>query len=264
MPKTKPRSSPSFPLIPMFEVTSGVCLLQPKPRPLPIPASSTWLEVNEHSLFNNKRKAAKEIHGTLEEYYARTATQGSSTHQARFGLPGSTRLVEQMHQCKAQERDEAPSFSEAVKLSTLRDSLSAPARNFSNILKHGDKAEEDSLSKTSSKRTLPSESDSELGESSDTQHTFSTFVRQSGEMSRQPDAGIRSMSGYMYASDRNSTKSRREGMAAAATRGIDDTKTEAEIKERVSVDGDVEAQTKPCGHNHWQGVISAIRGMFHQ
>ncbi|KAL5414820.1 hypothetical protein PMIN04_008849 [Paraphaeosphaeria minitans] len=197
--------SSSPPSTRMVEVAARTRLLQPKPRPLPIPVGTTWLEdnVNEHSLFKTNRKAVNNSHETFEEYYAQPASRGSPTRQALFGLPETAELVAQIHQFQTQENDDPPPYSEAVQLPVSRIDLPAPAGTFSAISKHGNKLDEDGVLKSSSKRTLPLEYDSELDEASETQRAFSTFLRRSVVAPRQSVAGVLGLSGYARMSDEN-------------------------------------------------------------
>ncbi|OAG05029.1 uncharacterized protein CC84DRAFT_818697 [Paraphaeosphaeria sporulosa] len=237
--------SNSPPSTPMFEVAARTCLLRPKPRPLPITVNTTWFEdnVNEHSLFKTRRKGAKDVQKTLEASYARPASRGSTTRQALFGLPETAELVEQFHEFQTQEHDDPPPYYEAVELILSPTELSARARTFSDVMKHGNKLEENGILKFAS----------ELDEASDTQRTFSTFLRRSGVASRQSAAGILGLPGYAYMPHKNGINLHSKETAAATTRGTDDPQTEAGLHERVAVDADVdadvEAQTKARSHN---------------
>lgn len=97
----------------MFEVTAQTLLRQPKPRPLPIPAGTPWLDLNGHTLFKPTHKTVTTVHETLEEFYAQSASRGSSTSQALFGLSDTAELVAQMRQYQ-HRRPEPPPYYEVM------------------------------------------------------------------------------------------------------------------------------------------------------
>ncbi|KAF2446992.1 hypothetical protein P171DRAFT_442195 [Karstenula rhodostoma CBS 690.94] len=192
-----------------------------------------------------------------------TNAAGVQSRTGEFGTCSTAELVKQIHRLQYQEHDDPPPYSKAVKLSTPQDCLPAPARTFSDILERKNKLEEDGLLKTSSKRTPPFESDSELNEASDTRGMLSNILRQSGATPRQSDAGVLGSFGCTYVPDENGVKLRRKKMTAAANQGTDDIQTEPQLNDPVAIDVNVEAQAKPRTPNRWRGVILTIRGMLY-
>ncbi|KAF1977935.1 hypothetical protein BU23DRAFT_564782 [Bimuria novae-zelandiae CBS 107.79] len=241
---------------PLFKATARAVLLHPQPTPLPVRVTGAWLDVNVHSVVGAARDFENEAHGTIEEYYRRTAARSQGMCWVCVGLPSVADLIavfDLLFPLKDSVR--ALYHLAEAEASPWVDFLRMRTPNLSSTLQRYGEMEDGWAGYERPPTALrePAPKENALPSAC----TFSAFLQLSDGTHLQPGIDALRLPSYTHSQETIEDTFNEAKNAATINTQAGEAKTGDKLTEAPS--GDVEAQAELQSPTLWQWATSALR-----